>query len=132
MSFHFTQGVTRDIERLSKKLPVVSTGKRKRVHRMGKTILASTTQKTISGQPIDPDKLYTCYETIPVDHYRKLRTAFRLNGWEGVKKYCDSIYQLEASQTRKQLDKPRYYKLIFAGAFAVIILIYVISEFYFK
>lgn len=132
MSYHFTASVTRDLEKLSKSLPSVSTGKRKRVHRMGKFILASSTETTISGKPIDPDKLYTCYESIYVDHYRKLKNAFRLYGWEGVKKYCDAIYKLEASQMRKQVNKRKYYIIMAAGAISVILIIYLLSEYYFK
>jgi hypothetical protein len=100
-----TKGIKRDLKDLGSKLPIVFYQVKESGRYTGQELILVGLEKDEKGQALIPDKIYL-YEQpvqIAVNHYRRMRKAWEMWGYEGVNKYVDKINLMEAAQLGKEI-----------------------------
>ncbi|MGB4775715.1 MAG: hypothetical protein WBP45_11110 [Daejeonella sp.] len=105
---------------MAKTLPYVPSGNKRKVLQYGKMLLKNNPgQTTISGKKIDPDRLYTVKENIPVNHIQKLEAAYLMHGLEGVKIYADAVFAMHKQTTNIIRRKKKVRRLVYIALISI-------------
>lgn len=103
-----TKADLKQLRILAGKLPRTYQDGEVSVSMMGSELMKNGRFHTKDGKAIDPNKAYKMQvaDKRPVNHFRRLQTAYKDGGVPQVKKYCNGVVELVNAKSTLKFNNP--------------------------